>query len=147
MGAGSAREGVYLEVERDHWGNADQNHPEAVESSGGSRTVDGRQPPVPSAIKLEPPPDPAILAVGSAWEGDSTWPPRNLCRSTVATLFTVAQEWTQLGVLPWVSVSFHTQEHPSATERREALTMAPTWTDPENTMLSERSRHRRTHRL
>ena len=69
MGAGSAREGVSLEVERDHWGNADQNHPEAVESSGGSRTVDGRQPPVPSAIKLEPPPDPAILAVGSAWEG------------------------------------------------------------------------------
>ena len=66
---------MYLEVEHDHWGNADQNHPEAAEDSGGSGTVDGRQPPVPPAIKLEPLPDPAILAVGSAWEGDGTWPP------------------------------------------------------------------------
>lgn len=51
---GSAREGVCLEVERDHWGNADQNHPEAAEGSR-SRPVDGRQPPVPPAVKLEPP--------------------------------------------------------------------------------------------
>ena len=29
-------------------------------------------------------------------------------------------------------------------KRREALTLATTWTDPENRMLRERSRHRRT---
>lgn len=58
-----------LEVEQDLWGNADPNHPKAAEGSGGSGTVDGRQPPVPPAIKLEPPPDLAILAVGSAGRG------------------------------------------------------------------------------
>ena len=33
----------------------------------------------------------------------------------------------------------HTLEHHSAMKRREALTLATTWMDPENTMLSERS--------
>ena len=36
--------------------------------------------------------------------------------------------------------NIHTQEHHSATKRGEALTLATTWTDPETTMLSERSR-------
>lgn len=31
--------------------------------------------------------------------------------------------------------SVHTQERPSARKRREALTFATMWTDPENTML------------
>ena len=35
--------------------------------------------------------------------------------------------------------SLHTQEHDSATKRGEAPTLATTWTDPENMMLSERS--------
>ena len=35
--------------------------------------------------------------------------------------------------------SLHTREHHSARKRREALTLATTWMDPENTMLSERS--------
>ena len=46
-----------------------------------------------------------------------------------------------------VPLSLHTREHPSATKRRKALTLATTWMDPENTMLSEGSRHRRTHRV
>ena len=41
--------------------------------------------------------------------------------------------------------SLHTWEHHSAMKRREALTLATTWTDPENRMLRERSRNRRTH--
>lgn len=69
VGGGSAGQGMCLEVEQDLWGNADPNHPKAAEGSGGSGTVDGRQPPVPPAIKLEPPPDLAILAVGSAGRG------------------------------------------------------------------------------
>ena len=35
--------------------------------------------------------------------------------------------------------SLHTWEHHSAVKKGEALTLAATWTDPENTMLSERS--------
>lgn len=66
VGGGNAGQGMCLEVEQDLWGNADQNHPKAAEGSGGSGTVDGRQPPVPPAAKLEPPPDPAVLAAGSA---------------------------------------------------------------------------------
>ena len=38
----------------------------------------------------------------------------------------------------------HTGKHHSATERREALTFGTMRTDPEDTMLSERSRHRGT---
>ena len=40
-----------------------------------------------------------------------------------------------------------TWEHHSEMKRREALTLATTGTDPENMMLSERSRHRRTRRV
>ena len=36
-------------------------------------------------------------------------------------------------------------EHPSAMKRREALTLATTWTDPEDMMLNERRRNGRTH--
>ena len=36
-------------------------------------------------------------------------------------------------------VSLHTWKSHSATQRGETLTLAATWTDPENTMLSERS--------
>ena len=43
--------------------------------------------------------------------------------------------------------SLHTLEHHSAMNRGVALTLTTTWTDPEDMMLSERSRHRRTHRL
>ena len=39
------------------------------------------------------------------------------------------------------------REYHSATKRREALTLATTETNPEDKMLSERSRHRRTHRV
>ena len=35
--------------------------------------------------------------------------------------------------------SLHTRAHHSAVKRREALTLAATWTDLENMMLSERS--------
>ena len=35
--------------------------------------------------------------------------------------------------------SLHTREHHSAMKSGEALTLATTWMDPENTMLSERS--------
>ena len=38
-----------------------------------------------------------------------------------------------------------TRECPSTKKRGEALTFITTWRDPENTMLSESSRHRRTH--
>ena len=43
--------------------------------------------------------------------------------------------------------SLHTWEHHSALKRGEALTLATTWMDPGNTVLSERCRHRRTHRV
>ena len=48
---------------------------------------------------------------------------------------------------PVVGELIHTWKHHSAMERREALTLATTWTDPEDMVLSERSRHRRTHRV
>ena len=48
---------------------------------------------------------------------------------------------------PVVGELIHTWKHHSAMERREALTLVTTWTDPEDTVLSERSRHRRTHRV
>ena len=38
-------------------------------------------------------------------------------------------------------------EYYSALKRREALTLATTWMDPESIVLSERSRHRRTRRM
>ena len=38
-------------------------------------------------------------------------------------------------------------EYYSALKRREALTLATTWMDPESMVLSERSRHRRTRRV
>lgn len=38
-----------------------------------------------------------------------------------------------------------TRECPSTKKRGEALTFITTWRDPENTMLTESSRHRRTH--
>ena len=37
-------------------------------------------------------------------------------------------------------------EHYSTKKRREALALPTMWTDPENRMLSERSKHRKTHR-
>lgn len=40
--------------------------------------------------------------------------------------------------------SLHTQEHYSVLKRGEALTLAAMWMDPENMMLSERNRCRRT---
>ena len=40
--------------------------------------------------------------------------------------------------------SLHTWEHHSVLKRAEALTLATTWTDPENMTLSERSKHRDT---
>ena len=40
---------------------------------------------------------------------------------------------------------FHAHKEILFTKKREALTLSTVWTDPENTMLSERSRHRRTH--
>lgn len=43
-----------------------------------------------------------------------------------------------------IMCSLHTWEHHSATKREEAPDTANTWMDPENTVLSERSRHRRT---
>lgn len=43
--------------------------------------------------------------------------------------------------------SLHTWEHHSAVKRREALTLATTWTDLETALLSKRSRHRTTHRV
>ena len=43
--------------------------------------------------------------------------------------------------------SVYMVEHLSAMERREALTLATTWTDPENTMLSERSQTQDTQRV
>lgn len=42
---------------------------------------------------------------------------------------------------------FHGLEYYSALKRKEALTLATIWMVPENTMLSDRSKHRRTHRL
>ena len=44
-----------------------------------------------------------------------------------------------------IMCSLHTWEHHSATKREEALILATMWMEPENTVLSERSRHRRTH--
>ena len=41
--------------------------------------------------------------------------------------------------------STHTVEYDSAMKRSEALAQATTWMDFEHMMLSERSRHRRTH--
>ena len=43
-------------------------------------------------------------------------------------------------------VHIYTIEYHSVMKRREALTLATTWMDPENTTLSVRSRHR-THRV
>ena len=43
-------------------------------------------------------------------------------------------------------MSIYTLEYYSAIKSKEAQTLATMWTDPENTMLSERSRHGRTHR-
>ena len=43
--------------------------------------------------------------------------------------------------------SLHTREHHSALKSGEALTLATTWMDPEDTMLGERRRHRRTQRV
>ena len=40
--------------------------------------------------------------------------------------------------------SIHIVEDYSALKRKEVLTPATTWTDLEDMMLSERSRHRRT---
>ena len=37
------------------------------------------------------------------------------------------------------TVSLHTRDHHAATKRGAALTLTTIWTDPENTMLSERS--------
>ena len=46
----------------------------------------------------------------------------------------------------WICTLIHSPtDYHSATRRGEALTLATTWTDPEDTMLSKRSRHRRTH--
>ena len=41
--------------------------------------------------------------------------------------------------------SIHTVEYDSAMKRSKALTQATVWMDLEHTILSERSRHRRTH--
>ena len=41
--------------------------------------------------------------------------------------------------------SIHTVEYYAAMKRSEALTQATTWMDLEDRMLSERSRHRKTH--
>ena len=42
---------------------------------------------------------------------------------------------------------FHAHKEILLTKKREALTLSTGWTDPENTVLSERSRHRGTHRV
>ena len=42
---------------------------------------------------------------------------------------------------------FHAHKEILLTKKREALTLSTGWTDPENTVLSERSRHRRTYRV
>ena len=39
------------------------------------------------------------------------------------------------------------REHHLVMKRRDALTLTTTWMDFENMMLSERSGHRRTHRV
>ena len=41
--------------------------------------------------------------------------------------------------------SLHTPEHHLATKRREAPTLTTTWIDLGTMLLSEKSRHRRTH--
>ena len=41
--------------------------------------------------------------------------------------------------------SIHTVKYDSAMKRRETLTQATMWMNLEHTILSERSRHRRTH--
>ena len=42
------------------------------------------------------------------------------------------------------SVSLHTLEYSSVIKKRETLTLTTMWTDPENMMLSERSRQEDT---
>lgn len=47
----------------------------------------------------------------------------------------------------WIYTLIHSPtDYYSAMRRGEARTLSTTWTDPEDTVLSERSRHRGTHR-
>ena len=63
---------------------------------------------------------------------------------STAAFFQIAKKWKQprySSTDKWINKmwSLHTREHHSAMKRGEALTLATTWMDPENTMLSDRS--------
>ena len=77
---------------------------------------------------------------------DDTCPHKYLYISVSSSMSPNSQK-VETPKCPVVGELIHTRERPSAMKRREALTLTTTWTDPEITVLSERSRHRGTHRV